>query len=178
MTIECGQDDAPDFITNIEELVNGLLAVEAPSSLRLIKIDNWFGPKWLGFSGKILGALGVSMAKLTIPPFVPNRVVSEREFSGPLYSEIEDAGLIHLSLPSSVALTRTATGIAPGAILFWYSGGSQTTGRGSAMAYIPTGLAYSNWYAEWASHKRWHLVKGIGLEAADLSNLKDRGVAR
>ena len=135
MTIATGPDDSHDFIAIIEGLVNGLLAVEAPPSLKLIKIDNWFGPKWLGFSGKVLGALGVSMPKLTIPPFVPNRVVSERELAGPSCEEIEDGGLIHLSVPSSVALTRKAVEVVPKALLFWYSGGSQNSGRGSAMAY-------------------------------------------
>ncbi len=146
MNIAPGQDDSPDFIAIVQGLVNGLLVREAPPSLMLIKIDNWFGSKWLGFSGKILGALGVSMPKLTVPPFVPNRVISERKIMGPPYSEAEhDSPDWHLSIPSSIALTRRVVEVAPGAILFWYSGGSKHSGRGSAMAYVPAGEAYCNW---------------------------------
>jgi hypothetical protein len=99
MKIALGQDDSPDFIDIVEGLVNGLLIGDAPPSLMLIKIDNWFGSKWLGFSGKILGALGVSMGKLTIPPFVPNHVLSERKVIGPPYSEAKHDSPIHISVP-------------------------------------------------------------------------------
>lgn len=68
------QDDAHDFVALVEQSVNGILRQNAPLSLVLIKVDNWFGPMWLGFSGKILGAIGVWQPKLTIPPFVPNRI--------------------------------------------------------------------------------------------------------
>jgi hypothetical protein len=171
MKIALGQDDSPDFIDIVEGLVNGFLIGDAPPSLMLIKIDNWFGSKWLGFSGKILGALGVSKGKLTIPPFVPNRVLSERKVIGPPYSEAKHDSPIHISVPSSVALTRRVDEVAPGAILFWYSGGSLKSGRGSAMAYVPTGDAYCNWYAEWASSASWHLVKWTGVQPEDLAKL-------
>jgi hypothetical protein len=46
------QDDAHDFVALVEQSVNDILRQNAPSSLVLIKVDNWFGPKWLGFSGK------------------------------------------------------------------------------------------------------------------------------
>ena len=172
MKIAVGQDDSPDFIAIVGRLVNGLLLEEAPSSLLLIKIDNWFGSKWLGFSGKTLGALGVSMAKLTIPPFVPNRVLSERRIIGwPPYSEAKHDRLIHRSIPSFVALTRSAVEVAPGKLLFWYSGGSIKSGRSSTMAYVPTGDAYCKWYAEWAFHVSWHAVNWIGVQPDDLTRL-------
>ena len=52
-------DDAPDFIGHVEQVVNGVVRRHLPETLVLIKINNWFGSKWLGFSGKALGALGV-----------------------------------------------------------------------------------------------------------------------
>jgi hypothetical protein len=170
MKIALGQDDSPDFIAIVEALVNGILVAEAPPSLMLIKIDNWFASKWLGFSGKIVGSLGGSMRTLTIPPFVPNRVLSEINVIGPHFSEAEH-GPIHASVPSSVALTRKVSDIAPGAILLWFSGGSIRSGRGTAMAYVPTGDAYSKWYAEWSSSVYWRPVKWIGVQPDDLTKL-------
>src|ERR1035441_403754 len=52
-------DDSPDFVRQVEQVVNGVICLHAPETLVLIKIDNYFGSKWLGFSGKALGALGV-----------------------------------------------------------------------------------------------------------------------
>ena len=171
MKIVLEPDDSADFIGIVQGLVNGLLVRETPPSLRLIKTDNWFGSKWLGFSGKKLGAFGVSMDELTIPPFVPNRILSERTVVGPPYIDVLNDRSLHMSVASSIALTRRAGEFAPGAILMWYSGGSISIGRGSVMAYIPTEDVYSTWYTEWASSESWRLVKRIGIQPDDLSRL-------
>ena len=47
----------------------------------VVKIDHWFGKRWLGFSGKAIGKLGVRKRKLTLPPFIPSRVMSVRRFT-------------------------------------------------------------------------------------------------
>ncbi len=52
-------DDAPEFIARVEQAVNGILALHAPRELILIKIDNWFGFKWMGFAGKFIGRLPI-----------------------------------------------------------------------------------------------------------------------
>jgi hypothetical protein len=56
-------DDAPEFIGTVEQV--------------------WFGSKWLGFSGKALGALAIwnkpynrPATDIRIPPFVPHKIVS------------------------------------------------------------------------------------------------------
>lgn len=118
-----------------------------------------------------LGAFGVSMDELTIPPFVPNRILSERTVVGPPYIDVLNDRSLHMSVASSIALTRRAGEFAPGAILMWYSGGSISIGRGSVMAYIPTEDVYSTWYTEWASSESWRLVKRIGIQPDDLSRL-------
>jgi hypothetical protein len=50
-------DDAPDFVKQVEQVVNGIIHRHSPEIVVLPKIDNWFGSNWLGFSGKLLGAL-------------------------------------------------------------------------------------------------------------------------
>lgn len=110
----------------------------------LTKIDNDFGSKWLGFSGKALGALGVwhnpsyhPANNVRIPPFVPNRVVSQRRFSGPAYGEIDGGKPIHKRIPSGMALNRMAVAEAPMSALVWYSGESEATGRGAGDTHWP-----------------------------------------
>ena len=88
MQITPEQDDAPDFVFAVERLTEGLLLRDKPRSIILIKIDNWFGSRWLAFSGKVMGAFGFRSNTLTVPPFVPNRVISQGRFAAPLYGEL------------------------------------------------------------------------------------------
>src|SRR5215467_316509 len=138
--------DAPEFVSHVEAVVNGILRRHAPRELILIKINNWFGVKWLHFSGKALGALGVWKSDLTIPPFVPNRVISQRRFAAPDYTESERGDLIHIAIESDEARKRRVNDVAHGAALVWYGAGSDQARRGAIMAYVPVGDSYSPWY--------------------------------
>jgi hypothetical protein len=175
MRITREQDDALDFVSAVERLADGLLRRDKPQSIVVTKIDNWFGSRWFAFSGKVMGAFGLqSRHTLTVPPFVPNRVVCQRRFAAPLYDEVDGGKPLHLQIPSSVAMTRKVADIAPGAILLWYSGRSESSGRGSIMAYGPAEEgAYWSWYAGWASGKPWKVVETIGVKPQDLLLLMD-----
>lgn len=140
-------DDAVDFVEQVEQTSNGVMLRHAPEILYLIKINNWFGSKWLGFSGKLLGAVGVwhKPDYIRIPPFVPNRVVSQRRFVAPAFAEIDSGDAVHLSISSRRALLRETAAVLPKAALIWYSGNSGRTGRGSIMAYLPIDDSYWTW---------------------------------
>jgi hypothetical protein len=177
MKITSEIDDAADFIRNVERVVNGVLGSQCPEMVALIKINNWFGLNWLGFSGKTLGAVGVwhrpaySANRIRIPPFVPSRVVSQRRFAGPAYVEVPSGKPIHLRVPSSVALLRKAATAEPRTALVWYSGNSRITGRGAVMAYLPIGNSYWAWYAALETGDSWHITKTCGIKPEDLSKL-------
>ena len=173
MEILIQDDDSKDFIAEVEHCTNGILRAYSPSELILIKIDNWFGPKWLRFSGKTLGALGVWRSKLTVPPFVPNRVISERRFSAPDYITATPRKPIHIEIESKGAINRDLSEVAPKASLIWYSGNSQKMKRGSVMAYIWHSDSYWAWYAEWAGTDSWKVVSARNIGLAEVSALKD-----
>jgi hypothetical protein len=177
-------DDAPDFIRQVERVANGVIRSHAPETLVLIKIDNWFGSKWLGFSGKALGAVGVwnkpynrPADKIRIPPFVPNRVVSQRRFGGPAYEEIDSGKPIHKQIPSDLALVRKAATTEPTAALVWYSGNSEATGRGAVMVYVPVGDSYWPWYAALKMGEPWRVTETWDIKREDLSGLMEQGSA-
>jgi hypothetical protein len=170
------QDDAHDFVALVEQSVNGILRQYAPLGLVLIKIDNWFGPKWLGFSGKALGAIGVWYKKLTIPPFVPNRIVSERQFVAPTYVETAMRQPIHLNIASRDALRRRVSEVARGAALVWFSGDSNKSDRGSVMAYVPVGGSYLPFYVGYIKRESWHVVKTIGINQQGLLELMEPSI--
>jgi hypothetical protein len=180
--ISPGIDDAPDFVRRVEQSAGGVVRRHAPETLILIKIDNFFGSKWLGFSGKALGAIGVwhnpsyrPANVVRIPPFVPNRVVSQRKFSAPTYEEIDCGKPIHMRMPSSVALNRTVADAAPKSALIWYSGESKVTGRGAVMAYVPAGDSYWLWYAALETGESWRVTETLDIKRDDFESLMEQG---
>ena len=175
-------DDAPQFIRHVEQMVNGVVRRHLPETLILIKINNWFGSNWLGFSGKALGAIGVwhnpsyhPANIVRIPPFVPNRVVSQRRFSAPTYEEIDCGKAIHMRMPSRFALNRTVATAAPKSALIWYSGESKVTGRGAVMAYVLADNSYWLWYAALQTGKSWSVTETLDIKRQDLSKLMGQG---
>ncbi|MGD1025651.1 MAG: hypothetical protein ABR880_22960 [Candidatus Sulfotelmatobacter sp.] len=182
MRITPDTDDAPDFVRQVEQVVNGVSRRHAPEALALIKIDNFFGSKWLGFSGRALGAISLwanpsyhPAAIVKIPPFVPNRVVSQRRFSAPSYEEIHCGDPIHKRMPSRVALKRTVAIAAPKSALVWYSGEFKVNGRGAVMAYVPAGDSYWLWYAAFETGESWNVAETLDIKRDDLASLMEQG---
>jgi hypothetical protein len=178
-------DDAPDFIGHVEGAVNGVVRRHSPEALVLIKINNWFGSKWLGFSGKALGALGVwnkprnkPADNIRIPPFVPARVVSQRRFAAPTYHEVPGGTPIHVRVPSPLALLRKAITVAPGTALAWYSGNSKSAGRGAVMVYVPVGNSLWPWYAAFETGDRWRITETWDIKRDDLSKLMEQATQK
>ena len=176
-------DDAPDFVKQVEQVVNGIIHRHSPEIVVLLKIDNWFGSNWLGFSGKLLGALGIwsepynqSADNIRIPPFVPSRVVSQRRFVGPSYEEIDGGKPIHERIASRFALRRKAATTAPKATLFWYSGNSKTAGRGALVAYVATAGGYWSCYAALEAAQPWRVTETWDIKREDLWSLMELGL--
>jgi hypothetical protein len=167
-------DDSPEFIAEVQACINGVLVVNKPTELIVVNIDNWFGQKWLYFSGKVLGALGIwkDGKGLTVPPFVPRRVRSERRFVPPEYERVFALNPIHIPIESERAVSRRVSHIAPGASFIWYSGGSERSGRGAIMAYLYSGESYWTWYVELAKSKKWGVATAKGISALEFSKLK------
>jgi hypothetical protein len=180
MIIVPQEDDAPEFTNILEGVVSGIARRHLPQTLVLIKIDNWFGRAWRGFQGKVLGAMGtwsiprwdVPPDHLVIPPFVPNRVVSQRRFNAPDYQEVDRGKPIHKNIPSDLACERRVSNEIPNTAIVWYSGNSKLAGRGSVMAYIPASGSYWAWYAGW---KKWGPSEQHGITRAQLLQLIEEG---
>ncbi len=173
VTIQPDADDASEFVGKVEALANGILRRYEPPALIVIKINNWFSVRWLRFSGKVLGALGVwnRDAALSIPPFIPNRVVSQRKFCAPSYCEIGAGKQIHIKIESTQATLRRVSAVAGGAALVWYSGGSAQSRRGAVMAYVPVGETYIPWYTGWVEKEQWTLAQPKEISEQEVVNL-------
>jgi hypothetical protein len=169
--IEPKSDDVPEFITEVQALTDGLLRAFAPPAIIIIKVDNFFGSNWLHFSGKALGALGVWKKRLNVPPFVPNRVVSQKAFRGPNYEEAVSTKPIHIHTESVKALLRYVADVARGDAIVWYSGRSVESSQGSMMAHFPTPEGYWPLYVRWVNRSGWRVVESHEITPDEIRKL-------
>src|SRR4051812_7469443 len=79
LPIERIKNDDERFLALVSCIASAIVRDLRPTDVFVTRIDHWFDHKWLGFSGK--GLLGRHNKRLTIPPFLPDRVVSHRAYS-------------------------------------------------------------------------------------------------
>jgi hypothetical protein len=126
-----------------------------------------FDRKWLEFSGKALGALGVWEGRLTVPPFHPHRVLAETHAlvasSEPLKLTFQPTVLLHRQQPSGENLNRKIANISQSALLVWYSSNTRTSDQASLTVYSSTSEGQSGWYASFQRKNDWavHNLRGI-----------------
>jgi hypothetical protein len=139
--ISMQQGDSAKFIEKARAISIGVAQEYEPARLYVIRIDNWFGPKWMHFAGKFTAgkgaAIGVHKSPLHVPPFVPHRVIAERAFAGPDFEKTVAAAPLHIEIPSKYALRRRIADIDKEAAFVWFSGESEAQKRGSVMVYLP-----------------------------------------
>jgi hypothetical protein len=177
--------DDPAFLAVIDRLVERLAARDQPQDVRLIAIDNWFGPKWLRYSGRGVVAFPYGYAanivvalddhyqdKLTFPPFTRNRIVSEHYFSRVSegsYQEQCPAHLVHRRQWrwKEERLHRRVADFSRSGLFIWYSSRTSSNDRGSLLAYASSGEQTSGWYAGLVRGQAWRIeqVKGINRDA-------------
>jgi hypothetical protein len=148
--------------------------VHQPQACHIVQVRDFFDSKWLGFSGKVLGALGIHGKLLTVPPFHPNRVARERHLvraGEEAYDGSTDLTPLHIDQPSSHNLTRRAASVAPRTAFVWYSGGSALSARASLMAYVPVTGAYWQWYIAMAGRQPWRITRSKGISRAEFAML-------
>ena len=167
--------DDPGYLDWVEATVIGVDEAIKTNQTYVVKIDNWFGKRWLGFSGKALGALGVRKAKLTLPPFIPSRVVSQRRFfeAG---TRVEPRKRLHVWQRSGENLQRYTEVVLQSSHAFWYSGRSTSNGRGSFMAYVSMPDGHWPWYVSLRRGEKWRVVDCIGIGIPELETFTRRGV--
>ncbi|MCB9886043.1 MAG: hypothetical protein H6838_11145 [Planctomycetes bacterium] len=170
------KQDAQPFVGLVEATASGILALYHPESLRLVHVDNWFGPKWLSFSAKVAGGVAIWMDEehLTLPPFVPGRILTEQCWvldRPSVYRPVESPQSIHVSQCGGANLSRLASREAPGQAIVWYSGNTVSNQRGAIMAYVPARDAYRTWYVELDGGKSWGMSKTRGTSRDDFEAL-------
>jgi len=174
------EGDSAEFIEKARNLAIGVALDYAPARLYVVRIDNWFGPRWMHFAGKFSAGkhayLGVHKSRLHVPPFVPHRVMGERVIAGPDFDETLAAAPLHIECPSKEALLRRIADIDKEAAFVWFSGESEAQGRGAVMVYLPDAF-------DETAHRRgslrdcWAFYSGFSLRNGGWEPAMLRGVS-
>ena len=138
LSITAKQDDDASFLALINRIADRTIQQFHPRDVFLVRTDHWFDHKWLGFSGKVLGAVCVANSRLTIPPFVPNRIVSQEAYSldeGSVSYTHTNGPPLHRVQASKDNLTRFIDRVTKSGVFIWFSGGTQQASAASVMVY-------------------------------------------
>jgi hypothetical protein len=184
--------DDPAFLATIDQIVGACVRRDAPQEVYVVHVNNWFGPKWLRFSGNgrvgfFYGCVtpdtaldGFRREQLTFPPFTPNRIVAEYYFcrTGPVvYEEQAAARLVHprVRRHGALNLNRRVAAFAPSAQFFWYSSGTAGADRGCLMAYaVRDSIALSPWYVSLRRDLgRWGIERATGIDIGQVRLLAE-----
>lgn|GEM_PF-640641 len=177
---EPDDQDSPEFLKLVSEIVSGRCLALRPTRVFLVKIDNWFDLKWLSFESKRVGQIAVwNSGDLRIPPFHPNRVMKEQHFQ---LNDKSDGYIreftkpLHVFQYSEDNRRRTASGFADGTKLFvWFSGGTKRNSRGSLMVYEIGDDVHAAWFAEILGGSKWRPGRCRHTSAANLMFDAERG---
>ena len=170
-------DDDPDFHAIASAILTRSVALYEPAKVHVVHINSWFDAKWLDFSGKVLGAIAIWRKNISIPPFHPNRVLLEAHFDrdpylGHYYLALAPIILLHRYQPSSENINRSLTKLFDSAILFWYSGATAKTRRGSLMLYRVSDGTVASWYASYHCAPDWKVLHRMQISKAELDHLE------
>jgi len=150
--IEIFTDDTDDlgYLKIVERILVGCAQEYEPAGIYITRIKGWFDHKWLGFSGKVYGQLAVWKKPLTLPPFNPTRVLSQRYFhwrpDDEEYARATGWARLAREQPSSENLKRYVGRVGRSVVLVWFCSDTLTTGRGSLMVYVRTPRKRTAWF--------------------------------
>jgi hypothetical protein len=176
-------EDDPDFFDQVRCIATGCIDHYEPSEFYVIRIRDFFDYKWCYFSGKMMGAIGVSrFCDLTLPPFVPNRVLSQLHYerieaSRDVY-KASPALPLHLHQRSAANFTRFIRRTTNDGTVIWLSSGSHVTGRGSMMVYHVTPDIKFGWHVSFLKKAGWQIDKVSFTSKAIIEALRDLGAAK
>lgn len=168
------------FVSIVERVLNNAVQRSNPGGVYVVQVDGWFDYKWQQFSGTVMHEIAVWRDKLTVPPFHPSRIVSERYFRRSanlgLYAAAP-AKPLHVNQASAENLRRAVADVSSSGVFLWYSHVSKDSDRASLMLYTADADEASGWYGGFTRKNKWRLaqVKGISRRAVEEYLLSSSG---
>lgn len=167
LQLEADAGDDPAFLDLAGRLIAGAAVAYEFRDLIAVHIDHWFGPRWLGFCGKLLGAAGVRNRRLaddlTPPPFHPHRVRSARAYQLTGLGRFEfweEIRSLH-DFRSSEANLRLS--LRKGRLYGWYTGDTATSDKAAVMVYLVGRKWNAAWYVGFDKVPTWHVSQTVAI---------------
>src|SRR5579859_2168859 len=181
--IKINEGDSTDFIIILEEIVNRLIVNNDVAEIRVVRIKNWFDHKWLNYSGK-----GVTHStetfhpdhvvlsdfwkeRITVPPFNPNRVLSEIRYHRSATGNKTFEKSLHNWQRSSDNQNNRIGDKSENGLFIWYSSETDKNQQGSIMAYRVDKDDVETWYANFQNKDGWRVTKAKGINIDELKDL-------
>ncbi len=178
LELDANSNDDPVFLEVASRLIAGAAFENGFRVLIAVHIDHWFGDRWLGFCGKLLGAAGVRNRRLTDeltpPPFHPHRVRSARAYKitdSQRFEFWEDIRSLHDFRSSEANLRQT---LRRGQLYGWYSGDTATSDKAAVMVYLVAREWNAAWYTGFDKTAGWHLSQTVGIAPRRVQELLAR----
>jgi hypothetical protein len=164
-------DDA-EFLDLVSGVLANLCSLSGEGRLHVVHIDNWFGNRWLQFSGKVCGAMGIHDAadEMRIPPFHPHRVLSEHHctFDGEGFSPLSQVNQCLHGPRGSHANTRIRLAdVAPPGVYAWYSSRTREAKRGALMVYTLWDGETAGWFCLFEKNGCWRAKRRFGISETE-----------
>ncbi|MDC8002968.1 hypothetical protein POV27_02835 [Aureisphaera galaxeae] len=177
MNIKFDDTDAEGFKELVEAVVDNLIKTFNPDEISVVRIKNWFDHKWLNYSGKRITKYNTDTypsipfvlepywnEEITIPPFNPNRVLSELRYSkqGITNSGFEEA--LHKFQMSTENKNNLISRRTNNGLCIWVSSNSEMNRQGSLMVYQIKNSEIQTWYASIEEKGDWKVTKAKGID--------------
>ncbi len=181
LQVEVG--DSYDFIDIISQIINGFADKYDIDEICTIKIKNWFDKKWLNYSGKGIIHFeetthpdNVALSnfwknKITVPPFNPNRVLTEQTFYRHKTQNKNFERLLHIDQKSSDNQNNRMVTKSENGLFVWFSSNSEINQQGSLMIYRVAENNVYTWYASIENKSGWTITKTKGINLNELTEL-------
>ena len=169
--------DAEGFKEIIETIISNLIKIFNPDEISVVRIKNWFDHKWLNYSGKQILKYNTKThpsipyvlepywnKEITIPPFNPNRVLSESRHRK---KGIENSGFeetLHNFLWSTENRNNLISRRTNNGLCIWISSNTELNRQGSLMVYQIKGSEIQSWYASIEEKGDWKVTKTKGID--------------
>lgn len=169
------ENDDLAFLFRLQHILSGVLRYARPDLAHLVKVDNWFGPRWRGFAGSRNGKDTIELDRLCIPPFAPKRILSERSFrrDGNHLWRVKPRSLHEEPAPKSSPYRYLDKDAEPG-LFIWYSGNTRCQDRGALMVYeAEASQPQRAWFAEFQQNgTTWTVSHTLGTSVSEIDQLE------
>ena len=180
ITIRSTQDDDPAFLCHVRSIFVGCLYEYSPAEAYVVRIRNWFDYRWCHFSGKSLGALGVSIfatshclpsCRIASCPRITTSAATDSNAYEP-----SDAPPLHIHQRSEANQRRFIRRTMNNGAMMWFSSASMATGRGSLMVYcvFSSNLKFG-WHITLMKKAEWQIDKVTFTSRPLVEGLRDLG---